>query len=169
MDTFFEQLVTIKKDFKTILLITAIWLFALLIIAFLLLTFILGGITIIAVFGIGYGAFKLSSLFNVEYEYIITNGVLDIDKIINKSSRKRLLTLDLRNVTRLEKHNSSFTENINKKLLINSCNKDDENALFLIAEAEGKSSSYLVFSPDERLRSAMKKYVPKFIGNSILK
>ena len=169
MDTFFEQLVAIKKDYKTIFLFAVIWLFALLIIAFLLITFLLGGITILAVFGIGYGAFKLSSLLNVEYEYIITNGILDVDKIINKNSRKRLLSLDLRTVTRLEKHNSSITENINKKLLTFACNKDDENALFLLAETEGKSSSYLVFSPDERMRSAMQKYVPKFIGNSILK
>lgn len=169
MDTFFEQLVAIKKDFKTIFLLAVIWFFALLIIAFLLFTFLLGGITILGVFGIGYGAFKLSSLLNIEYEYIITNGILDVDKIINKNSRKRLLSLDLRTVTRLEKHNPSVTENINKKLLTTACNKDDENALFLIAEAEGKSASYLVFSPDERLRSAMQKYVPKFIGNSILK
>ena len=169
MDTFFEQLVAIKKNLKTNLLFIAIWLFAILICTFLILFPILQGLTILAVFGIGYGAFKLSSLLNVEYEYIITNGILDIDKITNKNSRKRLLSLDLRTVTRLEKYTPAAVSNINKKSLTFACNEQDENALFLVAEAEGKSTSYLVFSPDERLRSCMGKFVPKFIGNSILK
>ncbi len=166
MDTFFEQLVTIKKDFKTYLLIVAICLFAILISAVLL--FLLGNMALLPIFGVGYGAYKLFSLLNIEYEYIITNGILDVDIIYNKSSRKRLLSLDLRTVTRLEKYSPSFTVNINKKLLTTACNNNDENALFLVAEAEGKSNSYLVFSPDERLRSAMQKYVPKFT-QSILK
>lgn len=167
MDTFFEQLVPIKKNAKAIILMVLIWILALFISVFLFL--FLREMSLILVFGTCFGAYKLSSMLNLEYEYIITNGILDVDKITNKSSRKRLLSLDLRTVTRLEAFSPVSISNIDKKKLTISCNKQDNNALLLVAESEGKSSSYLVFSPDERLRSCLQKYVPKYIGNSILK
>ena len=105
MDTFNEQILSIKKDTKTIFSIIAIWLLAFVISFFLIYTFILGSFTFLLVCGIIFGAFKLCSNFNIEYEYIITNGIIDIDKIINKSSRKRMLSFNLSSVIRLEKYN----------------------------------------------------------------
>ena len=39
-----------------------------------------------------FGAYVLISRLNIEYEYIFTNGDLDIDIIYNKNSRKRLFS-----------------------------------------------------------------------------
>ena len=39
-----------------------------------------------------FGAYFLISRLNIEYEYIFTNGDLDIDVIYNKNSRKRLFS-----------------------------------------------------------------------------
>ena len=47
--------------------------------------------------------------------------------------------------------------------------EDGDDAYLLVAEKEGKGSSYLVFAPDERLRSSIVKFVPKFIANSAFK
>ena len=105
MDTFFEQIISIRKSGKAIAGVIGIWLLAFILSAALLLFPILGSLNLLLIFGILFGAFKLSTLFNVEYEYIITNGTLDIDKITNRSARKRILTLsflrfqDLKNST----------------------------------------------------------------------
>jgi len=169
MDTFFEQIIPIKKSGKALAGIVGIWLLALIISAALLLFPILGSLNLLLIFGVLFGAFKLSTLFNVEYEYIITNGTLDIDKITNRSSRKRILSLELPQVSRLEKFNPHMLLTINAKSVVIACNENDGDAYLLVAEKEGKGASYLVFAPDERLRTAIVKFVPKFIANSAFK
>ena len=44
-----------------------------------------------------WAANKFIRLQNIEYEYIVTNGELDVDKIMGRSKRKRLVTADARN------------------------------------------------------------------------
>ena len=167
MDTFFEQIIAIRKTGKTIAAIMGIWLAAL-ILCFVLYIFpILSTLSLLLIVGILYGAYKLSSMLNVEYEYIITNGTMDVDKIINKSSRKRMLSFELSGVTRLEKYNPSQLNNIDTKKLVFACDRDDPNAYFLVSEKEGKGASYLVFSPDDKIKSGCSKFIPKFIVNSV--
>lgn len=167
MDTFFEQIVKIKANGKYFLSIAAIWILAL---ALCVLVFpLLGTFSVIACFGIIYLAYRLSSQLNIEYEYIITNGVLDIDKIINKSSRKRELSLSLDKTTRIEKFNFNLISNVDKQKKVIACNEKDPDAYLLVCERDGKGTYYLVFAPDEKMKSAIVKFVPKFIANSAFK
>ena len=119
--------------------------------------------------GVIFGAYKLSCRFNIEYEYIVTNGTMDIDKIISKSSRKRVLSFELQTVSRIDKFNPSQIASVNPKELTVACNTDDPDAYLMVSSAEGKGTIYLVFAPDERVRSAVVKFVPKFIANSAFK
>ncbi len=41
-------------------------------------------------------AFYLMTYFKIEYEYIFTNGTLDVDIIYNKSRRKRVFSADVK-------------------------------------------------------------------------
>ena len=170
MDTFFEQITAVKKSGKDIAAITGIWLLAF-IICFLLVLLIgyLQSFSFLLIAGALFGAFKLSCRFNVEYEYIVTNGTMDIDKIINKSSRKRILSFELATVSRIEKFNPAQISSVNTKELFITCNADDPAAYLMVSSTEGKGTSYLVFAPDERVRSAIVKFVPKFISNSAFK
>ena len=170
MDTFFEQITAVKKSGKDIAAITGIWLLAF-IICFLLVLFMgyLGSFSFLLIAGALFGAFKLSCRFNVEYEYIVTNGTMDIDKIINKSSRKRVLTFELATVSRLEKFNQGLLSSVNSKEIVTACNLNDPEAYLMVSSTEGKGTSYLIFAPDERVRGAIVKFVPKFIANSAFK
>ncbi len=165
MDTFFEQIISIKKTGKTVALFFGIWILAALLAA--LIFTMLGGFSIIFIFGIGYGAYYLSSKLNVEYEYIITNGILDIDKITNKSTRKRIISVELGDVTRLEKYNPGLT--LNAKDVFFACDTDDQNAYFMSIERTGKPPINLVFAPNNKIKSAIVKFAPKFITNSAFK
>ena len=170
MDTFFEQITAVKKSGKDIAAITGIWLLAF-IICFLLLLFMgyLGSFSFLLIAGALFVAFKLSFRFNVEYEYIVTNGTMDIDKIINKSSRKRVLSFELATVSRLEKFNQGLLSSVNSKEIVTACNLNDPEAYLMVSSTEGKGTSYLIFAPDERVRGAIVKFVPKFIANSAFK
>lgn len=170
MDTFFEQITAVKKSGKDIAAIAGIWLLAF-IICFLLVLFMgyLGSFSFLLIAGALFGAFKLSCRFNVEYEYIVTNGTMDIDKIINKSSRKRVLSFELASVSRLEKFNQGLLSSVNSKEIVTACNLNDPEAYLMVSSTEGKGTSYLIFAPDERVRGAIVKFVPKFIANSAFK
>lgn len=170
MDTFFEQIISIKKNGKTMAGLLGLWFlaFVLCFIVFLFSGYI-GSLFVLFIAGILYGAFKLSGFFNIEYEYIITNGAMDVDKIINKSNRKRLLSFELSGVTRLEKYTPNILNNINIKNVVFACDTNDSNAYLMVAEKEGGNASYLVFSPNDKIKSAIIKFVPKFISNSAFK
>lgn len=80
MDTYVEQIIAIKKTGKNYLIYAAIILLAVIItiVGYIFLTPLFVAIGALAAFG----AYRLCSLFNIEYEYIITNSTMDIDKSI---------------------------------------------------------------------------------------
>lgn len=169
MDTFFEQIIAVRKTGKAVAALIGIWLAAFVICFLLFFTGIFGAFSILLIAGVIYGAFKLSGFFNVEYEYIVTNGTMDIDKIINKSSRKRVLSFELQTVSRIEKYNPALLNSVNSKEVIIACDTDDKDAYLMVSSTEGKGTNHLVFAPDERVRGAIVKFVPKFIANSAFK
>lgn len=115
-DIFLELLVPRKKDAKDKIIIGLIILAA--VIVTLLLFAVMLGISLAAAaeesaqgfssmtFSIGlllvalawYGAYLLITTRNIEYEYIVTNNELDIDKVMSKKGRKHLVTVDMSNV-----------------------------------------------------------------------
>ena len=169
MDTFFEQIISVKKTGKAVAALIGIWLAAFVVCFLLFFTGFFGMLTFLLIAGVLYGAFKLSGLLNIEYEYIVTNGIMDIDKITNKSSRKRVLSFELQTVSRIEKYNPSLLNSVNSKDVLIACNQDDKDAYLMVSSTEGKGTNYLVFAPDERLRSAVVKFVPMFVANSAFK
>lgn len=100
MDIFCEHMVRHKKNSKDYLIMGLIVICAIFVstAAFVLLFPILMGLEIFAMLAIWYGAYVLIGRTNIEYEYILTNGVLDIDKIMSKKARKRVISIDFKNI-----------------------------------------------------------------------
>ena len=164
MDTFVEQIVAIKKTGKTWAAYLGIALAAIVLMTASFLFFRSLFVALDAL--ILFGAYKLYSQLNVEYEYIITNSTMDIDKIVAKSSRKRVLSFELTAVLRIEKYTGNLTPDIAKDCFF-ACNKNDENAYVLIYKSEGKPQKAFVFAPNERTREAMKGFLPRHIGENL--
>lgn len=166
MDTFFEQIVALRKTGKDIAAFVGIWLAAVVLcVVLVLFTSILGTIGFLLMAGVLYGAYYLSSRLTVEYEYIVTNGTMDVDKIIAKSSRKRVLSFDLSKVERLERYNPASKPVGNFDKTIIACNENDPDVFFLVVCEERKGTRLLVFSPEERMKQAIVKFLPKYIAN----
>ena len=171
MDTFFEQIVSIKKSGKGIAIFLSIWIFAILLCLFLVFfgSQFVGPLTPILVVAIGYGAWWLTAKLNIEYEYIVTNGTMDVDKIINKSSRQRISSFELANVERIEKYNPHLLQNVKKENIVFACNQNDPDAYLLVASKEDTKVNYIVFTPSDKLQAAIKKSLPKFLSLSAFK
>ena len=161
MDTFVEQIVAIKKTFKTYLGYVGITIAALMIMTLALLLFgrYFG---VLVVFSIGYGTFKLYAMLNIEYEYIVTNSTMDIDKIIAKSSRKRIISFELDTVQRIEKYTGQLPPDITKDYFF-ACNVNDDNAYIVYYRPEGKPLRSFIFAPNEKMIAAMKNFLPRHL------
>ncbi len=173
MDTFFEQIVAMRKSAKSIALILLILVAALAVGAVLMLLSIanmsFAGICFLAIAGVFYGAYRLVATQNVEYEYILTNGEMDIDKITNRSSRKRKITFRLKDVLRIEKYSFQNPVVIPGAKTEVYCNKNDERACFVLLEHKSHGKTVVVFAPNERMMSGMSGYIPRTVANDFFK
>ncbi len=164
MDTFVEQIVAIKKTGKIWAAYVGIAVVAVLLMT--VVTMFSGSLFIVFDALILFGAYKLYSTLSIEYEYIITNSTMDIDKIIAKSSRKRVVSFDLSAVLRIEKYTGKLSPDVEKDCFF-ACNPSDENAYVLTYKTEGKPQQSFVFTPNERMIAGMKSFLPRHICENL--
>lgn len=159
MDSFAEQIVVKQNTVGDTLKRIGIGVLALLLAAVLFLALSIVGLTAVGILlaiGSLYGGYYLITNLNVEYEYIVTNGELDVDKIIARRKRKRLLTVKA----------STFEE----YGIVTDMPEKDGLTVFMVTGAD-MSDYYadfnhpkhgkcrLVFSPDEKIREELDKHI----------
>lgn len=116
MDVYIEELMPKQKDkndwiFLIGMVITGILFTGLIIWLMVFMAFAVGnvatqmvlGIGPLAIAGVWFGVYKICNSRSVEYEYIVVNNILDIDKIMAKKTRKRLVSIDIKNATLMAK------------------------------------------------------------------
>ena len=97
-DVFIERM--IKKKFETTdMLILAGIVVAMIVVVFIgfvvgFLIFPFPMLTMLVALGAGFGGYKLLTMRLLEYEYSLTNGFVAVDKIMNRSSRKRMTSFE---------------------------------------------------------------------------
>ena len=160
-DTFVEELVVRKNNILNLLFMVGLVIVALVVIcaAFLFLSTIFPAVLVIAVCGV-YIGFKFQG---VEYEYSFTNGDLDIDKIMAKRKRKRLVEINHKQVKVMAPYTMEFeseTKDYQVSQIVDaSAHKNAAGRWFLIYEDQDAKCTFVVFQPSKRLRDAMRKYM----------
>ena len=167
MEVFIEYMVKRKKTAIDYLKV-ALSLFAGFFVIFVLLNFvfvkIIGTFVMLAIVGVIYLLYYLITSINLEYEYILTNTDIDIDKIINAKKRKRITTVNLKavecfgNKKSAEYNRYSNSQNI-KKLF--ACHDfSDENNCFVVFKS-GEQNLMLLFDPNEKIIERIKALNPQ--------
>lgn len=162
MDTFLEQIVKVKLDGKAKGMVVGILVVdALLILGLAFLSLFVSPMLLVLVLGTAaFGSYKLISLLSVEFEYIITNGDLDIDRITAKSSRKRMMTIKCAKVEKYGEYKGQTPPGSVKNTYF-FCNKDSQNLVYMIAPVKDKGMVMVVTELDERMREAVEKFIPR--------
>ena len=162
MDTFFEQLIRIKLNGKAKLIITLIILVDVLIVAALILFGLIfaPAIVLLIVIAAIYGAYKLISLLVIEYEYIYTNGELDVDKIVAQNTRKRMVSIKCSEVEKFGEYKGQTAPGSVKNTFV-FCNPDSEGQVYLIAKDRNLGNVMMVLAPNDRLREEIEKAIPR--------
>lgn len=166
-DVFLEQIVKQQKSFKEILrnvviifvgLLFAVALFFLLLTPFKGKEY-LGMFVFLILVGVVYYTWYIVSGLNLEFEYIFTNGEMDVDKISNKRKRKRMTTVRISQASSLgEFDNASFDKQAYAHVYNASAFlKGQGNYMLTYANRDGEKCC-LIFTPEERLLEAVKKY-----------
>lgn len=162
MDVFVEQLVKKPSDGKStalkilvafgVVVISLFCLYLMLIGIFIALFLILAAI---------YGGIYLIQGFNAEYEYIVTNGDIDIDKIIAKRKRKRLITVKCSKIEDFGKLKDA--PDVSGITIVEAGGISDDEAedyyADLVHDSFGKVR--LVFTPTERTLEAITPFLPR--------
>lgn len=166
MDIFVEQIVKKPSGTKEMLLKVLIGIAAGLISAVGVL--FLGVYAIVIIFGIFYGAYWLMTGLDCEYEYIVTNGEIDVDKIVAKRKRSRLITIKASTF-------ESYGEYKDAPKLENGVTvvKADGIGDYPLYYADFKHNSIgnarLIFTPNDRVLEALKPFLPRAIRVSMNK
>ena len=112
--------------------------------------------------GCFYGAYRLSSRFKREYEYIITGDSVDIDVIYNAANRKRLISFSIKDVRILAAINDVNYTQMAKgsfgKTIDATTNRKDANIYFAILEKNG--GTLVKFEPPYAALEMLKKHAP---------
>ncbi|NLZ55169.1 MAG: hypothetical protein GX900_00675 [Clostridiaceae bacterium] len=110
-----------------------------------------------------YGAWRLMTMTNREYEYIVTNGALDIDLIINRQRRKRVLRIvpeDIELMTKAgEAEMMPYVNNERYKKLDATSGLEDAD-LWQLACLNRNQPTLVTFEPDSRMLEGLRRHSP---------
>lgn len=175
MDSFIEYMIKQKKKgsviAKQLLVVFAAVLLSLaLTVVFLILPQAALSFWPLCVAGVIYAAYRIIASFDVEFEYILTNGELDVDKITNKKKRKRLITI----------HSKSFIAF--GKVEDGTCSSQNDGEFAKVIDASANSATYddyyavffkngqkvkLIFNPTQKMIDVFKIYAPRVVGEKV--
>lgn len=112
-----------------------------------------------------WGGVKLYKLQNVEFEYIVTNGELDVDRISGKSKRRRILTVDSRSFEIFapfcKDNEREYSSDSIKKILDVSSSKHASGRWFALFSGKDGVRTLLILDYNEKVANAMKPFIPR--------
>lgn len=115
--------------------------------------------------GLVYGAYRLFISFNYEYEYIVTNGELDVDKIIARRSRKRMCTIRPVEVEIMAPYNNDYKNQYDRgefALTVDAASSVyAQNRWFIVADTKKYGRVRLMWEPTEKMIENMRTYMPR--------
>ncbi len=159
MSDFIEYIVEKRRTFADIFKGAVAVIVGFILVAVLVLLRISPTVTTLLVAGVVYVAYKISTSSNIEYEYIFTNNEMDVDRIVNKKSRKRLITINIRRVDEFEKcdgHRENRYANDGNIKVINACRDKSEGCYYMTFTDDG-GRGILFFTPNEKIEEYIRK------------
>lgn len=169
MDIFVEQIVkktASGKDWALRVLIgiaMGVLSAAALFVFFFILPIPAAGLLLVA--GIFWGGYRLITNSDCEYEYIVTNGEIDIDKIIAKRKRVRLITAKASTFEAFGEYNGSTPDTESGVTVVSAAGVNESEADTKMYYADFKHPSAgnvrLIFTPEERVIDAIYPFLPR--------
>lgn len=121
-------------------------------------------LSLLIAIGGGFGGYKLMTSRMLEFEYSLTNGFVAVDKIMNRSTRKRLTAFECSSAEDIGEYQPNEarlkTRSFDNRIFASEF-PDGRDAWFMIVQGQKTGKTLVVFSPDEDLQEAIKKFIPR--------
>ena len=114
-----------------------------------------------------YAAYMLFVSFKVEFEYILTNGDVDVDKIVAQRRRKRLLSFSCKNVQEMGVYDEDKLRNTKFDSSYYVQDAGEGEVWYVVYSNPGKGRVLLVFTGYDRVLDAMKPFLPRDLVRSV--
>ncbi len=169
MNTFIEEMVVKKRSGLDILLVLGLAV-ACTFVGILMLNLsmffpALSTIFFFVIVGVFYLAYIFSTSRNIEYEYAMVNHEIDIDKIANRKRRKKLTSLNVKNMESFGKKGrdsqyDKFLADIAIKKVYACRDKNADDVYFAVYFEDG-IRKMLLFSPSQKIVDMIVKLNPR--------
>lgn len=160
-DIFVEEMVVRRKTVGNLLL--SVGMVALAVVLTIVLWLFIPFINTVLILILWFGVYLGIKFQYAEYEYSFTNGDLDIDKIMAKRKRKRLVEINQKQIKVMAPYTSEYeseTQEYNVSEVIDcSASRNAAGRWFFIYEKSDGQYAFVVIQPSKRLREAMRKYM----------
>lgn len=117
----------------------------------------------IIVFAIIFFAVILIKKMYVEYEYILTNNELDIDKITSRSNRKKVITINFLNIDICAPVTNEQYKTTNNAVKVYDCTGDGLNGVYFIDFSDEQGAKRVLFQPPVSYIEKVKRFNPSKI------
>ncbi len=170
MDIFIEYMVKHKFEGKNYAIISGLVLLALVLtVVILFFRTYLMGLWLLLIAFVWFGAVVFIRQQILEYEYIVTNNEMDIDQIMAKNGRKRILTVDFKQMSILAAvddadFKAEYERPGERKVIEAIGNRADGGLYFLDTTVNLKGSDTavrLIFQPNQSILEAAWKFNPR--------
>lgn len=118
---------------------------------------------LIAAIVVGVAAYFIIPGTDLEFEYLFVNGELDIDKIMAKTKRKKVKTLNLQEadlMAPLNSHRMDYYNGNQKLKVLDFSSGDPEHKRYAIIMRDGGETCKIIIEPDEALAKTMRNCAP---------
>ncbi|MDF2881342.1 MAG: hypothetical protein K0R54_1899 [Clostridiaceae bacterium] len=160
MDNFYEQLVTTSKTIKYRTAGIAAIVLCIMGILAEIVGQLIPGLIIIALAALLYYNKKI---FYVEYEYAFTNGDVDIDKILEKKNRSKIISFNIKDCELLAPRNSDYIRDFSNKpqKMLSLYPETYTGTIYTAMITGGANRLQLDFAPDNEFLGHCIKYNPR--------
>lgn len=159
-DMFVEQIVRRKLTKKTLILRGLLYAIAAVL---MLLALMIQGFGIIIAVLIAVGSYYLHTTFNQEYEYVVTAGDMDIDCIVNKSRRKKMIAFKIKDIQIIAPAATSEhqQELNNYQRILDYSSGVLADSTYVMVVAADKEKVKIYFDPNEKVLASIKAIIPR--------
>ena len=127
----------------------------------LLFVQLIGQLATIAVVALWWGVYFVVTSRNIEFEYIVTNGELDIDKIIGKRKRKRIISVSHKEIEIITPA-GQYTGNADKVIDVSSNTHSDEK--YVLVTSKDGNRVKIIFNPSEKMLKIFKVFCQRKVN-----
>ena len=124
---------------------------------------LIGIISLVAAFAMGYGVYYVFIMTSVEYEYVYVIGELTIDTVYGKTKRKKAGTFDVKKSEVIAPVKSDFGAVYNKNEQMKGFDFTsgiNEDNVYIMVAPYGAGTAKIYFEPNEDMLEAIRTQAP---------